>query len=223
MDNKKKRPAKSGSVNAARIKEHYREFLLLENKKPPSVFAFCKQIGISESEFYERFPSFESIEKTIWSDHLTAVTSGLTSDEKYTSFTAKEKILTFYFALFESFKTDRSFLTHQLGSWKNPSAIPSFLKDFTRLFTDWSRGVIEEGIQSGEIARRPYVLPYYHHLLWMHFLFVLKFWSHDESPEFEKTDVAIEKSVSLAFDLIGKGVLDNAIDFGKFLYQTAKN
>ena len=29
--------------------------------------------------------------------------------------------------------------------------------------------------------------------------------------------------INLAFDLIGKGVLDNALDFGKFLYQNAKN
>jgi hypothetical protein len=40
---------------------------------------------------------------------------------------------------------------------------------------------------------------------------------------FEKTDAAIEKSVNLAFDLIGKGILDNALDFGKFLYQNSKN
>ena len=57
----------------------------------------------------------------------------------------------------------------------------------------------------------------------MHLLFILKFWSNDESPNFEKTDAAIEKSVTLAFDLIGKGILDNALDFGKFLYQNSKN
>jgi hypothetical protein len=57
----------------------------------------------------------------------------------------------------------------------------------------------------------------------MHFMFILQFWAHDESANFEKTDAAIEKSVNLAFDLIGKGILDNALDFGKFLYQNSKN
>jgi hypothetical protein len=52
--------------------------------------------------------------------------------------------------------------------------------------------------------------------------FVLMFWVKDESAEFEKTDEAIEKSVNLAFDLMGKGVVDNVFEFGKFLFQQAK-
>ncbi|HCW06159.1 MAG TPA: hypothetical protein DGG95_02205 [Cytophagales bacterium] len=222
MEKRKPKSSASGANVKSRVKEFYREFLLTEGKRPSSVFVFCKQIGIKEAAFYKIFTSFESIEKTIWSEQIESVISRLSKDENYTSFSAREKILTFYFALFESFKADRSFLTFQLKSWKNPS-IPSFLKQFNLVFAEWSKGVIEEGIQSGEIAKRPYFNQYYYQLLWMHFLFVLKFWSHDESADFEKTDVAIEKSVTLAFDLIGKGVLDNAIDFGKFLYQTARN
>jgi hypothetical protein len=49
--------------------------------------------------------------------------------------------------------------------------------------------------------------------------FILLFWKEDDSAGFEKTDAAVEKSVNLAFDLIGKGAVDSAIDFAKFLYQ----
>jgi hypothetical protein len=41
----------------------------------------------------------------------------------------------------------------------------------------------------------------------------------DTSNAFEKTDAAIEKSVNLAMDLMGKSPLDAALDFGKFLFQ----
>jgi ubiquinone biosynthesis protein COQ9 len=47
----------------------------------------------------------------------------------------------------------------------------------------------------------------------------LKFWIDDTSNAFEKTDAAIEKSVNLAMDLMGKSPLDAALDFGKFLFQ----
>jgi hypothetical protein len=50
--------------------------------------------------------------------------------------------------------------------------------------------------------------------------FLLIFWKDDTSAGFEKTDAAIEKSVNLAFDLIGKGAVDSIFDFAKFLYQT---
>lgn len=37
--------------------------------------------------------------------------------------------------------------------------------------------------------------------VWIQFLFLLKFWANDNSPAFESTDVAIEKSVNTAFDV----------------------
>jgi len=41
----------------------------------------------------------------------------------------------------------------------------------------------------------------------------------DESPSFEKTDVAIEKSVNTIFDLFDNTPLNNVLDFGKFLWK----
>jgi hypothetical protein len=223
MEKTKKPSAKASVSSREAIKEAYREYLLTEGKTPATVFAFCKMLKIKETEFYKHFGSFESIEKAVWTDHLENVKVKLSGDKDYNAFNSREKILTFYFSLAELLKTDRSFLIHQLKTWKNPAILPVFLKGFQQAFTDWAKVVIEEGIQSGDIAKRPYVQQQYHHLLWMHFLFILQFWAHDESPDFEKTDAAIEKSVNLAFDLIGKGILDNAIDFGKFLYQTSKS
>ena len=42
---------------------------------------------------------------------------------------------------------------------------------------------------------------------------------NDESVRFEKTDIAIEKSVNTSFDVFDNATLDNIIDFGKFLYK----
>ncbi len=215
--------AKSKSKDAAsRIAEGYKEYLLTEGKAPASVFLFCKKIGLKEEEFYACFGSFKAIEKTVWVNYFDRVKTNLVADKDYGKFTAREKMLAFYFSLTEVFKNDRSFILVQLEDWKNPVMIPLFLKGFHSSFEEWAAGVIHEGKGSGEIARRPFIDQQYQHVLWIHFLFILRFWVNDDSPGFEKTDVAIEKSVNLAFDLIGKGVLDNTIDFGKFLYQNFK-
>ncbi|MFM8744025.1 MAG: TetR family transcriptional regulator C-terminal domain-containing protein, partial [Cytophagales bacterium] len=145
------------------------------------------------------------------------------ADEAYLKFSAREKILTFYFMLAEALKADRSFVLAQLSSIKTPAITPVFLRAFKSAFEEWVNGVLAEGKSTGEIAKRPYIENQYVSLFWLHMMFVLQFWTHDESVGFEKTDIAIEKSVTLAFDLIGKGVLDNALDFGKFLYQHSKN
>ena len=41
----------------------------------------------------------------------------------------------------------------------------------------------------------------------------------DNSPGFEKTDVAIEKSVNAIFDIFETTPLESIIDFGKFLFK----
>lgn len=97
------------------------------------------------------------------------------------------------------------------------------MKGFKASFEEWISGVLNEGKNTGEVAKRPFIDERYQGLFWLHLMFILQFWIKDESSNFDNTDAAIEKSVNLAFDLIGKGVLDNALDFGKFLYQNAKN
>ena len=223
MEKTKKAKAKSKMVSAEKIIADYRDYVLSEGRQPASVYKFCKDHGFKEDEFYEHFGSFEGLEKSIWKGYIDDTRSRMENDEDYQGFSSREKILTFYFSLAELLKSDRSFALHQLRSWKNPSVVPTFLKGFKDSFKEWINSVLNEGKVSGEIAKRPYLDKRYDLLFWMHFMFILQFWSNDESAGFEKTDAAIEKSVNLAFDLIGKGVLDSAIDFGKFLYQNPKN
>ena len=220
---KSKAKPKAQSITSEKIVADYRDYILTEGKQPVSVYKFCKDHGFREDEFYQFFGSFEGLERSIWKGYIDQTRSRMENDQDYQGFTSREKILTFYFSLAELLKADRSFAVHQLKSWKNPSTVPAFLKGFKESFKEWINSVLNDGKTSGEIAKRPYLDQRYDMIFWMHFVFILQFWVHDESPGFEKTDAAIEKSVNLAFDLIGKGVLDSALDFGKFLYQNTKN
>jgi len=223
MEKTRKSKSKSSSASADNITTAYREYVLTEGKQPASVYKFCKDQGFREDEFYQYFGSFEALEKAIWKNYVDDTRSKMIADASYSTFTTREKILTFYFMLAEALKSDRSFVLHQLKSWKKPGLVPTFLKGFKASFDEWINSVLNEGKVSGEIAKRPFIDDRYDGLFWLHLMFILQFWRNDESPNFEKTDAAIEKSVNLAFDLVGKGVLDNALDFGKFLYQNSKN
>jgi hypothetical protein len=224
---KANRSAKGGRTKNKGGKEtilmSYRRTLLKDGKQPTSVFAFCDSIGITENEFYESYGSFEAIESAIWSNYFSTVRTRLGKDNGYSLFSVREKILAFYFTLVDELRADRSFVLFSLRSWKNPALTPTFLRSFKKEFDQWLNGVISEGKANGEIAPRPFFDKQYDKLFWLHLLFILQFWAHDESAGFDKTDAAIEKSVNLALDLIGKGVLDQALDFGKFLYQNSKN
>ena len=54
---------------------------------------------------------------------------------------------------------------------------------------------------------------------WIQTMFLIKFWMDDNSAEFEKTDVAIEKSVNTIFDVFDNTPFERVIDFGKFLFK----
>jgi hypothetical protein len=109
---------------------------------------------------------------------------------------------------------------YSLEAFRKPEIVPDFLKTFKKTFIAFIESQLTEGKSSGDVAKRPYLDKGYPELFWLHVAFLFNFWVKDDSTGFEQTDAAIEKSVNLAFDLIGKGPVDSALDFLKFIYQT---
>jgi hypothetical protein len=207
-------------VTASAIADKYKNTLLLSGKEPVSIYKFCVDEGISESEFYEHFNSFDAVDLFIWKSFVTNTQQQLLADEAFASFSAREKMLTFYFAIAEALKANRSYVLLKAAHLRKTDLMPSFLKDYKHSFESFTESVIIEAISKEEVAKRPLLDKRYPQLFWFHMSLFLVYWKDDTSPSFEKSDVFIEKSVNLAFDLIGKGALDSAIDFTKFLFQT---
>jgi AcrR family transcriptional regulator len=204
----------------ASLQTAYIEHVLNNGTPPVSIFKFCADQGITEDEFYTHFGSFEGLERAIWKGFIERTTSRLKADESFVTFSAREKVLAFYYTLFEEFRSSRSYILVQLSHYKKPELVPGFLKDFKSEYETFIESILAAGRTNREVARRPYLEKGYPKIFWLHMGFLLIFWKDDDSAAFEKTDAAIEKSVNLAFDLIGAGALDSAFDFAKFLYQT---
>lgn len=221
MEKTKKSTRKPGSKSADdSIKNSYIEYLLTEGKRPASVFKYCLDLGIKEDDFYNHFGSFDGLEKHIWKSFIDKTITRLKADEAFNTFSVREKILAFYYTLLEELKSNRSYVVFQLTHSQKPELVPEYIKSFKAMFESFFESLVNEGKATGEIANRPLLDKRYPTLFWLHMGFLLLFWKEDESPGFEKTDAAVEKSVNLAFDLIGKGAVDSFIDFAKFLYQT---
>lgn len=203
----------------AGIQLAYMEYLLNNGQRPPSVFKFSKEIGIKEDEFYNHFGSFDGLERSIWKGFLERTLLRLRADQTYAAFSIREKLLAFYYTFFEDLKMNRSFALLHLERQPRLELVPEFLKDFKSAFEGYVDDLLKGGKAAGEIANRPYLDRTYPQMFWMQMGFLLMFWKNDNSPAFEQTDAGIEKSVNLAFDLIGKGAVDTAFDFAKFLFQ----
>jgi len=215
----KKKPVKKKVDTSAKVKSAYKEFLLLQGEEPASVFAFAKELKIAESKFYDHFSSFNAIKQEIWNDYIVETLEILNKDDSYNDFTVREKLLSFYYTFLELLKRDRSFVTLCFNGVRKTDVYPEFLKQFKKTFEGFGQQLVNEGVESGEIQERPIIGKKYNEALWLQLLFVINFWLRDNSKKFEGTDAAVEKAVTLSFDLMGPGPLDSMIDFAKFLYH----
>jgi hypothetical protein len=85
------------------------------------------------------------------------------------------------------------------------------------------KGFAKELIQDGNESQTNILLErsetIYSEGAWLQMLFLIKFWMDDNSAGFEKTDMAIEKSVNTIFDVFDNTPLESVFDFGKFLWK----
>ena len=211
--------SKSKANPAKKIKDAYVNHVLEHGARPTSIFKFVKDIKVKEELFYDHFNSFENVEKHIWMDLFDNTVSAIQSDEVYAEYSAREKMLAFYYTFIEQLKSNRSYILQSIPKGKKPDLNPYYLESVKAGYNEWVAEVLLEAKETEEILNRPIIGDRYGDGLWLQFLFVLGFWVKDDSKSFEKTDAAIEKAVNLSFDLMGRGPLDAMLDFGKFLFQ----
>ena len=210
---------KTKQLSAEDLISAYKDYTLTHGHPPVSVFLFTKELKIPESTFYDHFGSFDALEKHLWKQYVTDVIEAIKSDTTYEEYGTRERLLSFYFALFEHLRKDRSYLVHSLRMDKNmPTGLSGF-RPVRDAFLHFVEELIVDGIDNGEIEQRPIIGERYKDGLWVQFVFLIGFWLKDDSARFEKTDAAVEKSVNLAFELMSSGPLDQLIDFTKFIWQ----
>lgn len=197
----------------------YMNYTLEQNEKPKSVYQFTKLNDFEETEFYNFFGNLESIEKEIYNLFFEKTVELIHKDSNYESYDMKSKLLSFYFTFFELLAANRSYVTVSLNSDKNHlknllqlSVLRTNFKNFIAEITTDDVRIQQEKIQKFQEKA-------IQESAWIQFLFTLKFWLEDGSANFEKTDIFIEKSVKLSFELMNVAPLNSLIDFGKFIFK----
>lgn len=195
------------------------EYVLEHERIPGTVYRFCKDNDITEEQFYEFFGSFKGLQKEIWNLFFENTMGLIESSPEYESFTNREKLLTFYFTFFEMLTANRSYILFSLpgneSMMKNLEQLKGLRRRIKGFAGDLVRNANEE--KQLKVLKQPEAI--FSEAAWVQFLFLLKFWIDDNSPKFESTDVAIEKSVNTVFDLFDNTPLERVLDFGKFLWK----
>ncbi|GAB3824272.1 TetR family transcriptional regulator C-terminal domain-containing protein [Hymenobacter jeollabukensis] len=207
-----------------RIKQAYLDYVLRHNQPPASVYQLTQQLDLPETEFYRFYPTFAAIDRELWADFGRDARNRAAQEPVWAEYGAREKLLAFYFTLLEILKQNRSYALQSLhrSMPSVPGFTPRVLDDFRQDFETFVADLLREGRLSEEVASRPLVQEQYPRAFWQQVLFVLGFFAKDESLNFERTDAAVEKAVTLSFDLVGRNTFDSALDLARFLIQSAR-
>ena len=208
------------NITQEKIFEWYGDYLLNHGEKPKNVYLFAKENNFEEKEFYHYFSGFEQIESEIL-NHLFTKSLELASEVNSSSeMTTKEKLLNVYYIFFENMTMNRSLVLSILGSNKiqNIKTLQNLRethKQFVNTldFKDW------EMIEKAKEDIRKFNEKSRQEALWLHLVSAIDFWKKDTSPDFEKTDIFIEKTVDTGFELMDNEPLRKVFDLGKFLWK----
>ncbi len=202
-----------------KILSAYMQYRLEKGSRPASIYAFAGELEISEAEFYAHFGSFEALEKAIFKAFFEQTMELLGKNEEYHSFDAKNKVIAFYYTFFEVLKANRSYVLLVLNDERNKLKMLASLSELKKAFTGFIDGLKIETPELPHEKIEKIKTRSIRESAWAQLLFTLRFWLEDNSADFEKTDLFIEKSVNTAFALLDANTLNSVFDLGKFLYH----
>jgi AcrR family transcriptional regulator len=210
---------KTKEVTEDQIITKYIDYVLEQEVVPKSIFKFCRTVGITESDFYQYYGSIEALRKGIWKKFYTNTESLLLKNKEYAGFTNKDKMLAFFYSFFELLTLNRSYVLFTLHNERSLLGKLDQLKGLHKHIRSFAMTLIEESNAHKTLKITQHNPMLFAEGVWFEFLFILKFWLDDDSAGFEKTDMAIEKSINTIFDIFDNTPIDNIVDFGKFLFK----
>ncbi|NNC69530.1 MAG: TetR/AcrR family transcriptional regulator [Flavobacteriaceae bacterium] len=209
--------AKKKNINSEKLISWYMEYVTEKERIPKSIGTFAKASNFEEQLFYKHYTNFTELDQDIYKSFFDQTVVLLKQMDDYNNFSARNKLLSFYYTLFELLTLNRSFIIINLKSYKGNLARLKPLKRLHKSIKYFIYTLRVEMLNLNLEVLNNLQSKILEEAAWLQFLFVFNFWFEDESPEFEKTDILIEKSINTTFDLINIQPIKSALDLGKFL------
>lgn len=214
---------KKKSITKDELFSLYINFVLENNEKPNSVYAFAKAYNFEEAQFYQHYGTIEAVENEIFVEFFNNSIKVLHASEDYQNYDSRNKLLSFYFTFFENLNANRSFVLYLLGTNKSKISVLRQLRNLRKVFIDYVNNLNIEVIQLKDKRLEKIQERSLNESYWLQLVATLKFWMDDVSPSFEKTDLFIEKSINASFDILNVIPVKSVLDFGKFIFKEKLN
>ncbi len=211
--------AKKITVTKSSIIASYMNYILEHNQQPKTPATFATYLAISEKELYSFFGSLAKIEQELFSSFCDKTVELLNQNEAYEQYDEKGKLLSFYFTFFELLTANKTVVSFCLNQHKNILKNAKTLTQLRQNFNNYSESIAPESVSDLPSTIQNFKEKATKEYYWMQLVATLHFWLNDDSLNFEKTDLFIEKGLKVTFDLKEHTPLESLLDFGKFLFK----
>ena len=211
--------AKKTKLTKDKLIALYMDSVLDHNETPKSVYAFAKMNQFDESEFYAFYGSFEALESSIFETFFENTINTLEKSKDYKDYDDQNRLLSFYFTFFGNLTANRSYVSHSLSAAKGNLNTMKKLRPLRKMFLAFVDQLDLGGFEIKNKRIDDFKDDVVNESYWVQMLVTLKFWLDDDSADFEKTDLFIEKSIAASFELAQTKPLKSVFDFGKFLFE----
>ena len=211
--------AKKKKTTLEELVKYYMEYRLEHGENKVSEYHFCKAYNLEEGAFYKLTPSLKKLSELVYLMMHDPCLELLVQDESFETYSKENKVLSYFYTLFEIFTANRSFILMDLSSMQVTK-----LKLLKQGFQDFIKSLHLEPLDIKEKRIQQIQSKSVEELYFVQLISAIKFWIEDESLGFEKTDLYIEKSVKAGFEISKTLEMKEVLDFGKFMFkETFKN
>lgn len=186
--------------------------MIAAGEDPINPHTIAEKAGMTAEQFGQFFGSAEEVGRKAWSDYLTTIQAQLGKSETYQGYSAREKMIAYYFSLFETLGPDRAFIekTHSHSH---------LVRDYKAAFRAHMAEVVQEGLAMSDVQERFSLSQYYPDVLWVLHEKLVNFWLDDTSEDFTATERAIEIYSKLPLELMGNNVFDSLVETVRFAVE----
>lgn len=199
--------------------ESYKEFYGKNGRFPEDAEEFARYLGLEDASFLRSFNPLNTLEVYIWEQYFDAALKRSQAEPSFSEYASREVYLSLLFNVVGLLSEDAEMNRDMVSFSASLPSSPKELKLFKRSAEAFFSSLIEAGKSSGEIASRPLVEFQYKKWCWWGLLFIVYFWKNDDSRDGEQTDVAVEKTAHMVFDMLNPNALDSSLEFFSFLFK----
>lgn len=179
-----------------------------------------QKAGFSEPVIYKYFPTKEHLLFAYFEESFKEIKNNLKEHALFPELSFAEQLQMIMNSTLEKYSKNRAFVKEAFKSifFYNLSVTITELEKHKTYFLDFINELLDVSIEAGEISELPY-RDFITKSLWDYHIYIVSYWSRDESEDYEKTTQLIDKTIGLLQSVLASKVLDKSMDLINFFIR----